>query len=91
MSESAHQGPGHKGAAHLVEMANDIAAFFSGAGHAPAAAADGVADHLRKFWDPRMRRKLIAYGHQGGAGLSDAARLALVKLEAATASANAAE
>jgi len=39
-------------------MANQIGKFFA---HRPddAAAAD-IADHLRKFWDPRMRRQIIA-------------------------------
>lgn len=54
----------------LVRMANDIAAFFqSQPGH--AAAVEGVASHLRRFWDPRMRRELLAWvDEHGGAGLS---------------------
>jgi len=39
----------------LVTMANDIAAFFAGESNKEAAAA-GVANHLTRFWDPRMRR-----------------------------------
>ena len=32
----------------------------------------GVATHIRKFWDPRMRRELLAYlDHQAGEGLSE--------------------
>ena len=32
-----------------------------------------IADHLRKFWDPRMRREIIAHVERGGAGLDPAA------------------
>jgi formate dehydrogenase subunit delta len=51
----------------LVYMANQIGAFFSSQhGSDPAV---GIADHLRKFWDPRMRTAIIAHAEQGGAGL----------------------
>lgn len=42
----------------LVRMANQIAAFFTAQGGEEAAA--GVADHLNRFWDPRMRGQLLA-------------------------------
>ncbi len=43
---------------YLVRMANQIAAFF--APYPEPDAIDGVLDHLEKFWDPAMRRSLIA-------------------------------
>ena len=43
----------------LVKMANQIGAFFE-AMPDHAEAVDGIADHLRKFWEPRMREALIA-------------------------------
>ncbi len=53
----------------LCKMANEIAAFFE-ADPDPAVACDGVASHLRRFWDPRMRRELIAWiDEHAGAGL----------------------
>jgi formate dehydrogenase subunit delta len=56
-------------ASKLVKMANDIGAFFE-ADPDPARAVAGVADHLRRFWDPRMRRALYAWlDESGGAGL----------------------
>lgn len=64
----------------LVSMANDIAAFFQGAAAAEEA-AESVANHLRRFWDPRMRRELIAHGRAGGAGLSELARQAVARLD----------
>ncbi|WP_373064754.1 formate dehydrogenase subunit delta, partial [Zavarzinia sp.] len=40
----------------LVRMANQIAAFFKAQGAASAPAE--IADHLVKFWDPRMRSQI---------------------------------
>lgn len=41
----------------LVRMANQIATFFHSQ---PASeAANGVATHINKFWEPRMRRQLF--------------------------------
>lgn len=65
--------------ARLVAMANDIAAFFDG--ESPGAAAvEGVSLHLRKFWEPRMRREIIEHAQRGGAGLCATARAAVEKL-----------
>jgi formate dehydrogenase subunit delta len=52
----------------LVYMANQIAAFFVSQPQAEAAA--GLADHINKFWDPRMRAQLFAILDEGGEGLS---------------------
>ncbi|TLY53700.1 MAG: formate dehydrogenase subunit delta [Gammaproteobacteria bacterium] len=67
---------------HLIAMANDIANFFrSEPDH--LLAVEGVVNHLQKFWDPRMRRKIVAHLNQhGGEGLSELARAAVVKLAA---------
>ncbi len=43
----------------LAYMANQIGKFFLS-----QTSEDGVAsitDHLKKFWDPRMRRDLVAH------------------------------
>ena len=55
---------------HLIEMANDIGAYFiSDKNHERA--RDGVRNHLERFWDPRMRRKLIEHWQRAdGEGLS---------------------
>ena len=41
-------------AERLVSMANDIGAFFN-AEPDKTEAAKSVANHLKRFWDPRMR------------------------------------
>ena len=64
----------------LTAMANDIANFF----HAESdrrLAIDGVSNHLKKFWEPRMRKQIIAYAQSGQAHeLSDLARAGVMRL-----------
>jgi formate dehydrogenase subunit delta len=43
---------------HLIHMANRIGQFFESYSDR-SEALDGVATHIRKFWDPRMRRQLL--------------------------------
>jgi formate dehydrogenase subunit delta len=64
---------------HLVRMANDIGNFFK-AEPDHATAVDGVAQHLKRFWDPRMRKEIVAYVDGGGAELMDLVREAVLKL-----------
>lgn len=72
----------------LVTMANDIANFFHGAAE-PGTAPRSIADHLRRYWDPRMRRQMLAYYAEGGAGLNDLARAAVGLLAGAASVSNA--
>lgn len=51
----------------LVRMANQIATFF--ASMPEAERAPGVATHINKFWEPRMRTQLFELIDAGGAGL----------------------
>ena len=62
----------------LVTMANQIGAFFVGQRHADPAAK--VAEHLVKFWDPRMRAGIVAHLKSGGAGLDPVVRQAVESL-----------
>jgi formate dehydrogenase subunit delta len=64
----------------LAKMANDIAVFFE-ADPDRAAAVHATADHIRKFWDPRMRTAIIQHNRNGGLGLSELARLAIFQLD----------
>ena len=43
---------------NLVSMANQIGQFFS-AYPDRQEAIDGIATHIHKFWEPRMRMRLI--------------------------------
>ena len=55
------------GAPPESRMANDIAANHV---HLPGeVAAEAIAGHLGKFWDPRMRNRLYAFVDAGADGL----------------------
>lgn len=65
----------------LVAMANDIATYFTiEPDHAAAVA--GVRDHLKRFWDPAMRRQIKAHLTEGGEGLLPLAQEAVQELDA---------
>jgi formate dehydrogenase subunit delta len=64
---------------HLVQMANDIGHFFA-AEPKRADAVAGIAGHIERFWDPRMRRQIAAHLATGGAGLDDLPREAVSSL-----------
>ena len=74
---------GHSGDDKLVYMANQIARFFASQRHTDP--AEGVADHLRLFWEPRMRRAILARLDAGGEGLDPVARAAVELLRAGAA------
>jgi formate dehydrogenase subunit delta len=65
----------------LVYMANQIGGFFR-AQDANAAPAK-IAEHLSRYWDPRMRRAIVAHLDAGGEGLDPAVRRAVETLRGA--------
>lgn len=65
----------------LVKMANDIADYFASEPDRAAAVA-GIATHLRRFWEPRMRTRIVAHLDAGGDGLGDLARAGVQALAA---------
>lgn len=65
----------------LVYMANQIGKFFQSQGRDKE--VSGVAEHIRKFWDPRMRKGIFEHLDTGGAGLDPNVREAIASLKAA--------
>ena len=63
----------------LVAMVNDISRFFASEPD-PVAGAAGVADHLKRFWEPGMRRQIVAHLDAGGEGLEPLAKQGVAKL-----------
>jgi formate dehydrogenase subunit delta len=63
----------------LVTMANQIAHAFRLKGEERAIAE--TADHIQKFWDPRMRREIRSILEAGGDGLEAIARQAVAQLK----------
>jgi formate dehydrogenase subunit delta len=66
-------------AENMVHMANQIALFFATYPHDEAIAS--VTDHLKKFWEPRMRKQIIEYVAHGGSGLHELALEAVKNLQ----------
>ena len=64
----------------MVHNANQIALFFAAYSHEEA--VDGVANHLRMYWVPRMRQQIIEYVANGGEGLHEIAIEAVKRLPA---------
>ena len=65
----------------LIYMANQIGKFFNSQGADKA--VPGIADHIRKFWDPRMRTAILAHLDRGGEGLDPSVRDAIATLKKA--------
>ena len=61
----------------LIRMVNEIAQGLRMTG---ANADANVAAHLRAFWTPKMRARLIAYAQSGGEGLDETAQRAINRL-----------
>ena len=69
---------------NLVHLANRIGEFFQ-AMPDHEEALEGVATHIQKFWEPRMRRGLLAHLDEGGEGLLPLVREAVQAHRAALA------
>ncbi|BCF96308.1 formate dehydrogenase subunit delta [Paraburkholderia sp. PGU19] len=67
---------------NLVDMANRIGDFFESMPDRDEA-IDNIADHIRRFWEPRMRRSILATLHANPEGveleLHEMVREALVR------------
>jgi len=64
----------------LVYMANQIGKFFEV--QCKDEVAPGIANHIKKFWDPRMRKAIFVYLDSGGEGLDPAVKDAILLLQA---------
>ena len=65
----SHDGDvAHSSHAKIVRMANQIGTFFESK-EDRAEGVHGVAEHINKFWEPRMRRTFFEIVDAGGAGL----------------------
>ncbi|HTR35227.1 MAG TPA: formate dehydrogenase subunit delta [Bryobacteraceae bacterium] len=63
----------------MIHRANQIALFFAAYPHDEAVA--GVTDHLKKFWERRMREQIVEYVAKGGGGLHELALEAVKRLQ----------
>lgn len=67
--------------AQLVRMANQIGAFFATMPDHEKSLT-GIAEHLRKFWEPRMRSELLAFVQNHPDGCSGEISLTPLVLQA---------
>ena len=65
---------------NLVYMANQIGKFFEV--QRKDEIVPGIANHIKKFWDPRMRKAIFAYLDSGGDGLDPPVKEAILLLQA---------
>jgi formate dehydrogenase subunit delta len=65
----------------LIYMANQIGKFFASQGE--DVEVEGIATHIKKFWEPRMLKQIFAHVDTGGAGLDPAVKMAIERLKAA--------
>ncbi|WP_027166008.1 formate dehydrogenase subunit delta [Mesorhizobium sp. WSM3224] len=63
----------------LVRMANQIAAFFHSKPREEGIA--GVAEHINKFWEPRMRRQFFEMLDAGTTNFDDLVIAASAKIK----------
>jgi formate dehydrogenase subunit delta len=66
----------------LAYMANQIGRFFQS--QKPETAVAAIEDHLLKFWDPRMRRTIVAQLAEGRIELDPLVRQAVEHLASRT-------
>ena len=65
---------------HLVRMANDIGSFFASEAD-QSVAAENIRQHIHRFWDPRMRARIVEYFKEtGGVELEGPVRTAIQRL-----------
>ncbi len=58
-----------------VRMANQIGDFFKS--YPEQEALDGIAEHINKFWEPRMRRIFFTHMDAGGKDISEIVKKAV--------------
>jgi formate dehydrogenase subunit delta len=66
---------------NLIRMANRIGEFFDAMPDRPEA-VEGVANHIQKFWEPRMRTELLAFLARHPDGVGDDIALSPIVVEA---------
>ncbi|MGR8930521.1 MAG: formate dehydrogenase subunit delta [Gammaproteobacteria bacterium] len=64
---------------NLIKMANNIGSFFKSEPDRNIA-IHGVEQHIKNFWEPRMRKQITDYVAGGGNDLMDIVAEAVKKL-----------
>lgn len=67
----------------LIPMVNRIGTFFESQPNREES-LEGIANHIRLFWDPRMRQSLFNYLDEHPDGKSDKGELSAIVMESIT-------
>jgi formate dehydrogenase subunit delta len=67
----------------LIKMANDIGDFFKAEPNRADAVA-GIANHIQRFWEQRMREQILEYAARDGSELAELVREALKTVQVNT-------
>ncbi|MDQ2102731.1 formate dehydrogenase subunit delta [Azospirillum isscasi] len=62
----------------IIRMANQIAGYFQS--YPQDEAVTETAGHIRTFWEPRMRQRLLDHSSAGGEGLHEIVTRAVERL-----------
>lgn len=65
---------------NLIKMANNIGSFFKSEPDRDLA-VQGVEQHIRNSWEPRMRKQIVDYIEKGGNELMDIVADAVRRLQ----------
>ncbi|AEC20643.1 NAD-dependent formate dehydrogenase delta subunit [Pusillimonas sp. T7-7] len=68
---------------HLIKLANRIGDFFEALPDREEGLA-GIANHIQKFWEPRMRIALLSFLEQQPDGQTSTIALSDIALQAIT-------
>ena len=68
---------------HLITLANRIGSFFESFPDR-AEGIEGIANHIQKFWEPRMRIALLQFLDTQPDGQTDKTSLSSIVLDAIT-------
>lgn len=66
---------------NIIKMANNIGDFFKSEPDRELA-VKGIEQHIKNFWEPRMRKQIIEYMQTGGDELMDIVKEAVIHIAA---------
>lgn len=81
MSAEGHEGAVMSTGERLIYMANQIARNLAAEGQERS--VDMVTEHIRSFWDPAMRKRIITLARERPQDLSPIAAAAIARITAA--------
>ncbi|MDR2852256.1 MAG: formate dehydrogenase subunit delta [Burkholderiaceae bacterium] len=79
MNQDVHLYTDRDNQAKLIRMAGEIAAYFRA--YPAEKAARSVADHINRFWTPKMREDFLAAAAESGQALAPLLQTACARIK----------